>query len=216
MRKSPLWNKSWFFLSAIMNAISLINIGTDLRIVVIKWADFIKLSFDFIDTICNYLLYPFVLLLGLFGVEIPGIAKNVFFLAFLFMASYMVARDYCDRFFQKGWHAPDRKKWQYTWIEPFAKSVAKTFAGFCIGILIGLLDWLFAFLFGKTGHFIVLTPVLLFFFLSSVTLTKYGRSQLSENNRCFKSRFKEYMFTVLLSVFLICLLNYFIITFIEG
>ncbi len=79
---SKLWKNSWFILSALMNAISLINIGNDLKIVLFKWIKFFEISFELIKKITDILLYPFIKIFGAFEIEIPILIKHTFFFSF--------------------------------------------------------------------------------------------------------------------------------------
>jgi putative AlgH/UPF0301 family transcriptional regulator len=75
---SWLWKKTWILLSALMNAISLINIGVDLKLVIFRWAGFFEYMLSFFRQLSAWLFYPVAWIFDLFHVAIPMVIKDVF------------------------------------------------------------------------------------------------------------------------------------------
>lgn len=200
---SIFWKKSWFILSALMNAISLINIGADLKVVIIKWAEFFIVSFDFIRRMASILLSPFSLILSIFDVDIPNTIKDIFAVSFLFVSVYTRSAKERDLVFNKNLYSKQKSPQIRASVYTFASFLA----GFLIGCLIASISWIGYLIFDKYFYYFI-SFCIVFLFLLFI----FWRHQ-KEDYAFLIKQFKAYMLTVLLFVALICLVNYFWITF---
>lgn len=202
-----LWKNSWFILSALMNAISLINIGNDLKLVIFKWVRFFEVSFAFIGQITNLLLYPFIKIFQLIEVEIPVLVKHTFFFSFLFISTFYRAWNEKGLMYKSENYAPEVKSREYDYIAfPIAKFISTLIGGFITGAILASIAWLGILVIGN--YSIIITNILLLIFF--IVASNFGARK--EPDLFFRKRMREYIFTVLLMVFLICLINYFYIT----
>lgn len=212
LKKSKPWNSSWTLLSALMNAIGLINIGTDLKIALFKWVRFLEISFGFIREITNFLLYPFISLFSFFNFDIPLIVKDVFFLCFLFATT--IARAYKDRIrtFKEEFYAKKYRRQKYgKLISQLFVTISGILIGFAIGIVMSGVTWLGYALNGQ--NFLIVISI--FVTASAVIFNFIIQQNKNPKNLYLRKKILEYLFTVLVMLFLVCLVNYIILTFSE-
>jgi len=80
-------NYVWFFITGVMNAISLINIGKDFKPAIISWHQAFESIFEKYRQIVNKLFYPIQYVINmLLKIEIPDLIKHIFIFFFIFAA----------------------------------------------------------------------------------------------------------------------------------
>ena len=198
---NSFWGGFWWILTALMNAISLINIGRDLKITIVRWAEFLLYSFQFVEKIRDIILYPFIYLASMSAIEISTTTKNISFIVLLMSNIYM-----------KGFiSASIEEKPSYDLLYGLIVTryifVLGTFLFFIIsGITLNIffgnkLDWILIGLF--------------LFLIAYMTLLITDSSGADINNsRKRKSVFSNLIITLIFA-FLIFLFNYYYITFYE-
>lgn len=82
---TELFKKAWLFISSIMTAISLINIGKNLGISIRKWSDFFSTYVDIVIEIRDFILWPFIYVVkNWFTFDFPEAIRNYIFILLLF------------------------------------------------------------------------------------------------------------------------------------
>lgn len=212
IKESKIWKGSWFILSALMNAISLINIGIDLKIVIFRWASFFQTAFELVRRIADVILSPFIIIFSAFSVEIPLPVRYVFFFSSLFMTTFFKANAEKSERFQKGVYSDASKaKTRFSFIVPLTKFIFSLFLGFCAGIIVSTITWIGYLVFGNIFVVLIVLILILLFLAVSIEIQKKD-----DEVAYLKRKLREYVFAVFIVFFLICLLNYFYISFIES
>jgi len=208
--KSFLWTKSWLVLSALMNAISLINIGIELKVVTIKWSAFFAFALKFVRDIARMLLYPLSYLLSFANVEIPIIIKDIFLLASILLTSFMRALFEKNRKFKRETEAvTTRRKWG-KYFTLFIKLLAQVLIGVLGGLIVAGFTWALTFLIGSHANTVVITIFSIVVIM--ILIPESNRAKNIEISYLRKiTRF--YALAVFFFVFLIALINYFYISF---
>lgn len=183
-----IWKKSWIVLSALMNAISLINIGRDLKITILRWSDFLVQVFQNLSVFSNYLLRPF---LGWFHIEIPNIIRSLFLFIFLvsltFIRTLVFTGDY-------------KKKTSF---------ISTLLASYVFAVCITGLTWavyeLTGVYFIYVVMFIISIPLLFILFVPA--------TDTDTRNKKWQKYAREQIKLIGICIFLICLTNYLISTY---
>ena len=72
-----------FAASVAMNAISLINIGRDFKVTIVRWTEFFISLFEFGNKIADYLFKPFSFLFDVVNISVETSIKNLYTIAFI-------------------------------------------------------------------------------------------------------------------------------------
>ena len=202
---SWVWAKSTLIASVVMNAISLINIGRDLKITLIRWSEFFISAFEHVKTIVDFFVYPFSSFFALFSIEIPLITRNIYSIAFLTI--YLISRAILQNVFDNRAKERKGKKMLLTNIVLILGMIVLSAL---LGFTIAGVEWLLSLIF--INHLTPSIIVLLFlaFFI-------HGLITRAKNPKTIKIKFFFIEYVKLLSLFIIAitLLNYFTITFNE-
>lgn len=193
---SKIWKSSWLILSALMNAISLINIGKDLKVVLISWANFFLLMFDKFRIVSEFLLSPFIHWLK---IEIPDAIKHIFIFIFILMTSVSKAMTYSRKY--AGINTEQKKE------NPFVvgiKQIVMIPFTYLYSLFISGVLWLVDLL---AGSYVVYF-LTLFLIVGIVFLPR-----TSSYMKTVSLKIRENLSMVVVMVFLIILINYFINTF---
>jgi len=211
--KFKLWKNSWVLLSALMNAISLINVGADLKVVIFKWLNFFRISFDFTKKIAEYFLSPFIWMFSYIQIVIPEIIKNVFFFGFLLLTTYFRARKETNQKFGIGYFYSEKaKKFKHgNFVQFLMNYIALISMGFLSGICFASITWIGYSIMGNSAIYIIFSLIALLFLNFA-----FEYKPIKPENTYFRKLVKFYIISVLAFVFLICLTNYFVITFTGG
>lgn len=191
---SQIWGNSWFILNAMMTAVSLINLGRDLKPALIRWAELFLKGFEVVGSVRDFVLAPFTGLFSLFKVQIPLFVKNVCFIVFLFLVLYLKS------FFKA------------TGGGKVSMGSSSDIVGFLFSIIltvpVGLFIWLtYSFLGVKSTLILLIAIALIFMNLLKARVFDEKTDLLRRNY------LKEYAFSILSILFLIVIGNYIIITF---
>jgi len=185
-----LWGSSWYILTILMNSVSLINLSRDLKIAVVNWTDFFLQSFQIVQNVVDFVFYPIQELLSFFNFPLPSDFKNFsfvyFLILFVFISSFIDQNKKEDRSMNLSWYVFKMKYKVFFYI--YIPFVAAT------GILyyfLGSNALIFSLI------ILLLVAVLVYF--------------LGEN--IFKKLIVNYLLTLVFLITVICLTNYYLITF---
>ncbi|MEM8584760.1 MAG: hypothetical protein AAGF87_10850 [Bacteroidota bacterium] len=201
--KSKLWLKPWLVLSILMNAISLINVGIDIKLVAPKWLSFFKFFIDFADTLSKYLTYPFQLILSIWKIDIPSVVSSTTLLTAVIVGSLRQANNESDKFFKKNSHSISASKFRNKRLTYFAEVLANYSVGLAVGVGYSGTMWLFM---RVNSQIIPVVFIVLLNFLLTALLFRKGVS-LEDKYRMLV--FKFYILAVVFIVILMAFLNYF-------
>ena len=134
--KSFLWTKSWLILSALMNAISLINIGIDLKVVTIRWVAFLSYALGFVRQLAHVLISPISYIFSFIHVEIPILVKDVFLLTSILITSLVRALYERDKKFKKGTAAITTKRKLGKVLSLIVKACGQILMGMFFGVTV--------------------------------------------------------------------------------
>lgn len=204
---TKIWKHSWLFLSAMMNAISLINIGNDLKIVIFRWISFFEVSFGFVRQITDILSYPFISFFSMFNITIPVLIKQTYFFTSLFISTFNKAHQEKNKKFKIGSFSMEqtyqpKTKWE---ILRFKISLPLTpiIGGFFAGTIISGICWILYLFIDNYAVYLINSLLLLLFIIISLPPT-----QKEESRIFFSRRIRDYILTVFIILFLLCISNY--------
>ncbi len=200
--KSKLWIRPWLFFSILMNAISLINVGIDLKIVTPRWLSFLSFFLDFVETISRYMTYPFQLIFNIWNIQIPEIVSSTTLLTTIIIGSLRQAKNESDKFFKKEFYSVSSERFRYQRLMYISGLIGNYAMGFLIALVYSGIMWAFmqinSFVFPIIFVALLNFLLLILLFLKGETIENQYRMQV----------FKFYICAVFFIAFLIAFVNY--------
>jgi len=141
--KSKLWLKPWLVLSILMNAVSLINVGIDLKLMAPKWLSFFQFFIDFARTFSYYLTYPFQFVFSFWGIQIPEIVSSTVLFVGIVFGSLRQASNESDKYFKKNSFSKSSKKYKRKHLYYALELVGNYSLGLLAGVVYAGLMWIF-------------------------------------------------------------------------
>ncbi|MDX2071973.1 MAG: hypothetical protein SFV55_26300 [Haliscomenobacter sp.] len=189
-----IWDKSWFILSALMNAVSLINLGRDLKPALLRWSELLLKSLELFRVIRDFLLTPLISLFKYFDAYLPSYVKDLSLIVFIYFSIWYKSKLSSSR---------DDYSSIFTWVATFF--IASLFT---VAISIGALAFSSA---GSYGKIIFISMLIIACFIDvSAMLFRPNKNEFQE----LRSKiFKEFVLVTFITIFIIIITNYIIITF---
>jgi hypothetical protein len=189
--QASFYGRLTFIASVVMNAISLINVGRDLKITIVRWNEFFVSLLDFGEKIINFLFLPFSAFFNIFSINVPSEVKQTYTVFLLFIIG--LARKELDR------SSAGLRVLLQVVFAALAISAVVWFLGFGISALVIEEGYKVAFL------MVLVVGLLIMMILIGNEYTKSRKDgKPSETLRFFKN--------IVLLIFALALLNYFILT----
>ncbi len=201
--------KAWLIISALLNAMSILNIGKDLKMSFFELSYFLEISLNFYNEIASFLIKPFSLFFSLFAISIPVFIRSYYVIISLIITVVSRAHFEANEIYKKG---SDSNVVKRSLRDKATILIVQVLSAFFLGFLFSMLIWAGAWLMGKYIHFLVILPL---FFLFWILL----RSKSRFSNSYEKYRFEKIqIYFRLVAYFTIglFLLNFIIVTFTEA
>lgn len=205
--ETPLYKllikKLWLILTVVMNAMSLINIGHDLKLVSIRWIEFFRSSLEFIEKLAAFLIYPLTFILNLFSFDIPSVVKNTIF--FIFLINMGLTRHL--NLLKSEQKELDTKQaiYQSSFLSIFR------YVSSCLG-LIGYFFVLLILVY-FFGDQVVYWFIVIYFIYFTITLINFQGKEYEVLYKDFRNSVFLYMMSMFVVIGAMCLINYFVRTF---